>query len=196
MGLAVLVLAVVSQNVVARDRAEEGRKRVQNCEGCHALEGYSNAFPAYQVPRIGGQHADYIIAALRAYRDGARIHGSMVGHSSSLTEQDFRNIATYVSRFSGAGPKNNVTGNPAKGKEKAGMCASCHDEDGNNLDMNNPRLAGQHESYLVHALKDYKSGVRKSAVMNGMAGTLDDADILDIAAYYASQNEGLVTLPK
>jgi len=198
MGLLALLLGgIASLNAVAADDADEGRIRAQTCEGCHAIEGYSNAFPAYQVPRIGGQHAEYVISALKAYQlNGSRVHGSMEGNTAGLKEQDYRNIAAYVSKFRGLGLKNTVTGNPVKGKQKAGMCAGCHGEDGNTLDVNNPRLAGQHESYLIKALKEYKSGARKSPVMNGMAGMLDDSDIVDVAAYYASQSKGLITLPR
>ena len=198
MGLLALILGVaVSHNAVAADDADEGKKRAYTCEGCHAIEGYSNAFPAYQVPRIGGQHAEYIVSALKSYQqNGSRVHGSMEGNSAGLSEQDYRNIAAYVAKFRGLGLKNPVTGNPVKGKEKAGMCAGCHGEDGNTLDVHNPRLAGQHESYLVKVLKEYKSGVRKNPVMNGMAGMLDDSDIIDVAAYYASQSKGLITLPR
>jgi cytochrome c553 len=198
IGLLALLLGVFSFNAsAAPDDADEGKKRAQTCEGCHAIEGYSNAFPAYQVPRIGGQHAEYIISALKSYQqNGSRVHGSMEGNSAGLSEQDYRNIAAYVSKFRGLGLKNTVTGNPVKGKEKAGMCAGCHGEDGNTLDVNNPRLAGQHESYLVKALKEYKSGARKNPVMNGMAGMLDDSDLVDVAAFYASQSKGLITLPR
>ncbi|QFY43743.1 c-type cytochrome [Candidatus Methylospira mobilis] len=198
MGLLALLLGgFASLDAVAADDADEGRKRAQTCEGCHAIEGYSNAFPAYQVPRIGGQHAEYVVSALKSYQqNGSRVHGSMEGNSAGLSEQDYRNIAAYVSKFRGLGLKNPVSGNAVKGKEKAGMCAGCHGEDGNTLDVNNPRLAGQHESYLIKALKEYKSGARKSPVMNGMSAMLDDSDIVDVAAYYASQSKGLVTLPR
>lgn len=76
----------------------------------------------------------------------------------------------------------------AKGREKAdAQCAACHGKDGNSpVDPSYPRLAGQHADYLVSALKEYKSGARKNAIMGGMAKPLDKKDIENLAAYYAS----------
>ena len=58
-----------------------------------------------------------------------------------------------------------------------------------------PTLAGQHEDYLVHALKQYRDGVRKNAIMAPFAQALSDADIKLLAQYYASL-EGLETTLK
>jgi cytochrome c553 len=84
-------------------------------------------------------------------------------------------------------------GNPAAGKEKSQTCAACHGPDGNGSNTQYPRLAGQHESYLYHTLKTYKSGERENAVMSGMVSGLSDQDMRDLAAYYASQ-KGLTTI--
>jgi cytochrome c553 len=84
-------------------------------------------------------------------------------------------------------------GDPAAGKEKAKQCASCHGADGNSMAPNFPKLAGQYEDYLVHALHAYKTGARQNPVMQGMAAPLSEQDIEDIAAYYALQR-GLVAV--
>lgn len=84
-------------------------------------------------------------------------------------------------------------GNPAAGKEKSQTCAACHGPEGNGPNTQYPRLAGQHESYLYHSLKAYKSGDRQDPVMSGMVSGLSDQDMRDLAAFYASQ-EGLVTV--
>lgn len=81
-------------------------------------------------------------------------------------------------------------GNPAAGKQKSQTCAACHGPDGNSTNPLYPNLAGQYESYLLQALKDYKTGARKNAIMAGMVATLSEDDLEDLAAYYASQ-EGL-----
>jgi cytochrome c553 len=74
------------------------------------------------------------------------------------------------------------------GKSKSAACAGCHGADGNSISGTWPSLAGQHASYLVKQLKDYKSGARVNATMQGMAGILaTDADLQDVAAYYQSQ---------
>ena len=84
-------------------------------------------------------------------------------------------------------------GDPDAGKEKAMVCAACHGQDGKSIDPSYPNLAGQHESYLVKALADYRAGRRTNAIMAPMAVNLTDQDIMDLAAWYASQ-EGLKDL--
>ena len=66
-------------------------------------------------------------------------------------------------------------------------CAACHGSDGKSTDPAWPNLAGQHETYLEIQLKAYRSGDRKNAVMNGMAAALSDADIAELATWYAAQ---------
>ena len=171
--------------------AEAGKRKFYTCIGCHGVPGYTNAYPTYHVPRLGGQHAAYVVAALKAYQDNQRKHVTMHGNSVSLTEQDMEDIAAFVSKFRGINVNLPVTGNAVAGKQKAAACASCHGEDGNGEDANFPRLAGQYESYIIKALEDYKSGARNNPIMAGFASGLSEGDIKDIAAYYASQKKGL-----
>lgn len=89
-----------------------------------------------------------------------------------------------------------AAGNIAAGKKKSATCAACHGVHGISTAKLYPILAGQHESYLVHALKQYKSGKRKSPIMNGMAAGLNAQDIENLAAYFASQPSPLDTLPR
>ncbi|HLS05598.1 MAG TPA: cytochrome c [Wenzhouxiangella sp.] len=86
-----------------------------------------------------------------------------------------------------------AAGDKGRGLEKSKVCQACHGEDGNlAVDDQTPILAGQYADYLIHALKDYRSGERVNAVMNGFAGDLSDQDIEDLAAWYSSQ-KGLAT---
>lgn len=82
-------------------------------------------------------------------------------------------------------------GNPAEGQEKSKACAACHGADGNSVAADFPKIAGQNEDYLVKALKDYKSGARKSPIMAPMGANLSTRDIEDLAAYFSGQ-KGLV----
>lgn len=77
--------------------AAAGRLMVFTCHGCHGIPGYRNAYPNYPVPKIAGQHYDYLVAALNEYRDGQRTHPTMNIQAKSLSEQDIRNIAAYLS---------------------------------------------------------------------------------------------------
>ncbi len=74
----------------------------------------------------------------------------------------------------------------AAGKAKAALCAGCHGSDGISGNPAVPSLAGQQAVYTVVQLKAYKEGSRKDTTMNGIAAGLSDADIENLAAYYAS----------
>ncbi|WP_341675079.1 cytochrome c [Niveibacterium sp. SC-1] len=83
-------------------------------------------------------------------------------------------------------------GDVVRGKEKAAACAACHGADGNSASPMFPRLAGQHEDYITHALGEYKSGKRKDPIMSPNVAKLEKQDFEDLAAYFASQ-KGLAT---
>ena len=78
-------------------------------------------------------------------------------------------------------------GDAALGEVKAGTCAACHGAGGNAPLAGNPKLAGQHEKYLIQAMRDYQTGARKNAVMNPLAADWSRADIADLAAYFSQQ---------
>ena len=78
--------------------------------------------------------------------------------------------------------------NSDAGKAKAAeVCTACHGADGNSVAPDFPKLAGQHRDYLAKALRDYKSGQRKNAIMTGFAAALSKDDIENLAAYYAAK---------
>ena len=82
----------------------------------------------------------------------------------------------------------NAAGDVAAGKSKSAVCAACHGVDGNKpIDANTPKIAGQHQDYMVKVLRDYRSGARTNAIMGAQAATLKDADIDDLSAYFAAQ---------
>lgn len=78
-----------------------------------------------------------------------------------------------------------AAGDAAKGKSKAAMCGACHGTDGISKMPTYPNLKGQKEAYMVKQLKAFKSGSRRDATMNAMIKSLSDADMEDLAAYYA-----------
>jgi cytochrome c553 len=85
-----------------------------------------------------------------------------------------------------------LAGDIAVGEKKAEVCAACHGKDGNApIDPSYPKLGGQHKDFLVRALKDYKSGARKNAIMGGQAAQLSSVDMDNLAAYYASRTSTL-----
>ena len=77
----------------------KGRDLTRMCEGCHGIEGWRIAFPeVYHVPKIGGQHAKYIAAALHEYKNGDRSNASMRAIAGSLSDQDIENLAAFYSQ--------------------------------------------------------------------------------------------------
>lgn len=87
-----------------------------------------------------------------------------------------------------------ATGNIEDGKTKAATCFACHGMDGNGIDPQYPRLAGQYNKYLRVVLHEYKNGQRNNPIMKGMASTLSEQDIKDISAYFSSLPGTLDTL--
>ena len=79
------------------------------------------------------------------------------------------------------------SGDAQSGQEKSATCAACHGADGNSINPEWPSLAGQHPSYLSDALHDFKNGQRNNVLMSGQAAALEDQDIEDLAAFYATQ---------
>ena len=77
----------------------------------------------------------------------------------------------------------------AKGEAiSAAVCAACHTNDGSRGSAANPILQGQHPAYLARQLAEFKAGARKNAIMQGFASTLSEADMKNVAAYYAGKN--------
>ncbi len=174
--------------------AKQGEQKFYTCLGCHGIEGYRNAYPDYDVPRLRHQDAAYIIAALKEYRVGDRPHATMHAQAFSLSDQDLADIAAYLQ---GPAP---IKPSPPAGSAPAivATCAACHGENGLGVDAplepKPPVLAGQHADYLEQAIDAYRNGRRKNAVMSAMAkGIASDADVKKIAAYFAAQHSSLVT---
>jgi cytochrome c553 len=95
---AVLGVGLATTTVVrAEGDPKAGEVKAIPCLGCHAIPGYSNVYPTYHVPRVGGQQAEYIVAALKAYRAGDRGHRTMQAQAASLSDQDMADIAAYFS---------------------------------------------------------------------------------------------------
>ena len=79
--------------------AEAGKAKVFQCQGCHGIPGWKTAFPeVYMVPKLGGQRAAYLVAAMKAYKNGERDFATMRAVVSDLSEQDMADIAAYYER--------------------------------------------------------------------------------------------------
>ncbi len=95
LGFCVAALASLSAQAAQGDPVA-GKDKTAMCAGCHGIPGYKTAFPVtYNVPKLGGQHAAYIVKALQGYKNGDRTHPSMRAIAAGLTDQDMADLAAY-----------------------------------------------------------------------------------------------------
>lgn len=96
-----------------------------------------------------------------------------------------------------------VEGSVEAGQSKAMVCAACHGPNGNSPSSMYPSLAGQHDTYLIKQLTEYRLAAqtngeqgRANAIMQGQAMNLSDQDIADLAAYFSAQDAEIVGAPE
>lgn len=184
--------------------AQAGSHKNALCVGCHGIQGFHTAFPqTYQVPKLSGQGAGYMSAALYAYKAGERKHPSMRTLASSLSAQDIADLAAY---YESTGIAATLPAKAEQGSGKAtelltkGACASCHgDNFSKPLSPTYPRLAGQHADYLYAALRSYKTNDRpmigrSNPIMGGVTQQFSNAELKVLADYMASLPGELQTL--
>ena len=184
LGLGLIAIVTSLAAGAADGNAEHGKVLAYTCHGCHGIPNYRNAYPNYSVPKLGGQHAKYLAAALAEYASGGRAHPTMHSHAVTLSEQDRLDIAAYFQS------------EPVKPKEVVGTpppaiqtCVACHGADGaKTVGDEFPVLAGQQADYIVEALNDYKSGKRKNPIMAGIISGVKPEDFAAIAQFFSQQS--------
>ncbi|MBM0104175.1 c-type cytochrome [Steroidobacter sp. S1-65] len=178
-----LLGAMMTTGAGAADAAK-GKVLAYTCHGCHGVPDYKNAFPNYRVPKLGGQNEAYIVSALNAYANGERPHPTMHAQAVTLTPEERADIAAFFAAEGGLQNKE-VVGTPPPATQ---TCVACHGADGaKTVAPDYPKLAGQPADYLVHALKDYKSGKRKNPIMAGIISGVDEKDFEAIAEFFSRQ---------
>jgi cytochrome c553 len=198
------VMAVSAQAQEVKGDAKAAETKIAMCIGCHGIPGYQTSFPeVYRVPKISGQNAKYIAAALTAYKKGERKHQTMRGIADTLSDQDIADVAAYYEQH---GKTEAVTAAPKAANEKVtallqkGACVSCHGANFSQpLDPSYPKIAGQHKDYLFVALKSYKvenqsTWGRSNGIMGGIAKQYSNAELKALAEYIADQQGELKTV--
>jgi cytochrome c553 len=177
------IASVTNLAAAADGNAEHGKVLAYTCHGCHGIPNYKNAYPSYSVPKLGGQNAKYLEAALREYSVGERGHATMHAQAVSQNEQDRADIAAYLQ--SDVVQPAEVVGTPPP---TTSTCVACHGAEGaKTVAPDYPVLAGQQADYIVQALNDYKTGKRKNAVMAGIITAIDAKDFPAIADFFSRQ---------
>lgn len=188
----VLATSFPSAQVANAADAAKGEKLAQTCLGCHGAPGLRNPGPVYSIPMIGGQHAEYIVSSLQAYKDKTRGHKTMQAQASNLSDADMADIAAFFSQMKGNSRPNLASEAELRiGEKAAAVCAACHGKTGDGDQSAFPRLAGQYESYIVQSLKDYRSNDRQNIIMSGQVGNLSIGEIKALAAWFSSQEGNL-----
>ena len=104
----------------------------------------------------------------------------------TLLVSSFSVFAAAAGEMSEAKPMKR--GDAEKGSKLVGTCVACHGADGNSISPDWPKLAGQNQKYIYEQLKYFRDGDRMNALMMSVTSylqTLEDSDLLDIAAYYS-----------
>ena len=95
-------LAALSIPALAAGDPGAGAKKNFQCQGCHGIPGWKTAFPeVYSVPKLGGQKGSYIVAALKAYKNGERDHPTMRAIAADLSDRDMEDIAAFYAGSAG-----------------------------------------------------------------------------------------------
>lgn len=99
LGAALLSLGLVAPAAHAAGNAEAGEQKAATCMACHGADGLGTN-PMYPV--LAGQYEDYLVHALKAYRDGSRKNVIMAGLAAPLSDQDIKDLAAYYASMPSA----------------------------------------------------------------------------------------------
>jgi cytochrome c553 len=168
----------------------------RECKGCHGLDGKGVA-PA--IPNLAAQRERYLLASMKAYKEGARTHAALREMTGHMSEADTRNVAAHYASLppiaTAPGKKAEIFLPYENGKALAAACTKCHSEDGNSKIPGTPSLAGQQLRYFVVAIQEYLNGVRKTDPMHSLLRRLNKLDMESLALYFASQTPALRATP-
>lgn len=180
MLLYVLIMGLLAMPGFAGEPSA-GEQLAAACTGCHGAQGNS---PSSQFPNLAGQQKAYIIAQLKAFKEGSRKSAIMNSMAASLSSSDMELLATYFSKQTtkSAGGDTSLS---KQGSILVSQCMGCHGEALLGRQQI-PRLAGQHPEYIVRQLTALKKGERKGGPMSAVASQLSETEMRAIAAYLGS----------
>jgi cytochrome c553 len=190
--LTIVALAAVALFPLSVAHAEgdpaRGRARAEPCAACHGETGNSTV---ELTPALAAQPAEYLFFQLFFFRDKLRPVDVMMPVVEGLTDQDLEDLSAYYASLPLDPPTGPVDpARHARGAELSGQlrCASCH-LPGYVGRAQMPRLAGQREDYLRHAMRQYQANERAGtdASMAAVLYGLSPADIDALAHYMAQQ---------
>ena len=192
-GLAMMAAPAQADSLVDGS-AEAGEAKAIICVACHGAEGVS---AVGTWPNLAGQNAPYLVAQLKAYKDGSRMDPVMSAQAAMVADEDMADIAAYYESLPGAAQPVANPGSVDRGEalyrggnadNGTAACLACHGPTGRgNPAAKYPALQGQHAVYTAKQLSDYASGARqtdgKTRVMRDIAAKLSPEDIQALSSY-------------
>jgi len=160
------------------------RKELGKCTKCHGESGNSTASG---MPNLTAQDPQYFASSVQAYLDGTRSHKLMGKLVSALDQQTILEMGTFYAVQQPVRTETTGDGDAKAGSAAAEECAACHGADGNATNASVPTLAGQDARYFIKAMEAYQDGKRKHEKMSEAVAGLNETDIANLAAFYASQ---------
>jgi cytochrome c553 len=172
------------------DPVAAGRSAAAPCAKCHGDVGVSHKAG---VPSLIGLHPKYLFESMKAYKEGDRLidktNADMKKALDTLNDEDLKHIALFYALQT----DNNLTraqtpspGGPPAGKQALIACIKCHGENGVGSGPVNPNLAGQDATYMLNALRAYKSATRDDETMTPKVKSVSDQELRAFAVYYAA----------
>jgi cytochrome c553 len=162
---------------------ERGKSLSAPCSKCHGADGNSTT-PG--VPSLAGQQPRYFALAIQEYLNGERKKPPMHSMLPGLSKADMDSLALYFASQTPVQRAAASFGNAAEGEPLTAVCGGCHGSHGVSNDAATPNLAGQDPTYLLQAIKAYRT-TRKRENMRVYVAGLSDRDIQNIAAFYTQQ---------
>ena len=159
------------------------RNKVVPCAACHGERGISK-MPG--TPSLVGLDPQYLLAAMKAYVAGQRKNAVMKALLSGVGEAELNNMALYYAQQVPSRAPTPSVGDASAGKAASATCDGCHSQQAVSANPAWPGLAGQDAKYLAAATEAYKNGSRTDEIMKGLAASLDQQTINNLASYYAS----------
>lgn len=162
---------------------DQGKTLAAHCAKCHGEDGNSTT-PG--IPNLAGQQPHYLVVAIQEYLDKERKAAAMHAVLPALKKADMESLALYFASQTPAQRSAPLFGDAAAGEPLTAVCGGCHGAKGLSFDASTPTLAGQDASYLVQAIKAYRT-TRTRETMREYVRALADRDIDNIAAFYSVQ---------
>ena len=188
-----LLISMVFAPAQAAGDPEAGKAMSASCAACHGADGNS-INPEW--PKLGGQHAGYIIQQLLYFADGERDNATMKGMAAGLSDEDRQDLAAYYSiqkvTYGAADPELVELGERIYrgGNSESGVasCMGCHGPNGaGNPGANYPALRGQHAKYVENQLHGFAEGNRVNEnsikMMQIIASRMTNREIRAVASY-------------